>query len=438
MENVRERVRQFYSASPYRFWMIAGFVGLLSFVWFHPGSDEESGWTQALVPPLHKRRNELSKEVLAQALADPASLSHFPTELEFPLDPTVGNEPVRNIIEYAFDSRLQDSMETLFHAYKPDYGAFVALDARTGQVLSMVSYTHRKEKRGNLALRASFPSASVFKVVTAAAAIERKNISGDSVIPFNGANHTLYKSNVLKDKVTRWTRYTTLKAAFAKSINTVFGKIGAFYIGPSDLRTYAERFGFNRRIAADVPVEEGKASIPQDPWGRAESASGYTRENTMSPLQGALMAAAVVNDGVMMEPYLVESVSTKEGKEVYRAEPKMLTQAVDPRTAAEMRELMRETVMRGTSRGSFRGFFKKDLASVDVGGKTGSLTGTDPRGKYDWFVGYADNGARKIAYAALTINERYWTVKSSYLARKAIETLFKNSTVAANGKRAIR
>ena len=61
---------------------------------------------------------------------------------------------------------------------------------------------------------------------------------------------------------------------------------------------------------------------------------------------------------------------------------------------------------------------------LEVGGKTGSLTGNHPKGKYDWFVGYAKRGDRSLGLAVLTIHEEKWTVKSSYLASKAIEQYF--------------
>src|SRR5262249_36786991 len=159
--------------------------------------------------------------------------------------------------------------------------------------------------------------------------------------------------------------FVTLKEAFARSINTVFGKIGAFLVGPAELRDYADRFGFNRKIESDVPIQEGRAPIPDDAWGAAEAASGYTKDNTMTPLQGALIAAAVVNDGQMMEPYVVESAhAAADGSLLYLAEPKLSRTAVDPRTAAEIRQLGRETVTKGTSRRSFRGFFKGSLAQL--------------------------------------------------------------------------
>jgi len=397
------------------FWFIGlaliGAFGLGSYHWYMG--------TGPFSPP----KQLLTKDQLAMVLSDSASFYRFPGELELPL---LNQEPIQAVVQYAFDPRLQDEMENLFRSYRPDFGAFVAIDATTGRVLSMVSFSEKNKLQDNLALRATFPSASIFKVVTAAAAIEKAKYSADTIISFNGSNHTLYKSNVLKTSHTRWTRSMTLREAFGKSVNTVFGKIGAT-LGPTELKLYADRFGFNRRIGADFPLQEGRAAIPNDPLDHfelAESASGFTRDNTMSPLQGALIAAAIANDGRMMEPYVVQSVFTQDGAKIYSAEPAIAMQAVDEETALEIRELMKQTITRGTSRKAFHNFFKKKYAALDVGGKTGTLSGNDPKGKYDWFVGYANGGTHKVAFAALAINEKFWRVKASYLARKGMEIYF--------------
>jgi len=387
--------------------------------------------------PSSREAKGLTKSKLAQAIADRVKEGHFPERVEIADKPGAAATPVQ--VRYAFDPLLQETMEGLFRSYRPDYGAFVAMDAATGRILSMVSYTSEDGETGqNLALRASFPSASVFKVVTAAAAIEGNRLSADSIIPFNGRNHTLYRSNVMSVKQSKWTRYMTLKEAFARSVNTVFGRIGAFTVGPQELRQYANRFGFNREISGDVPVQQGKATIPDDPWGLAESASGFTQENTMSPLQGALIAAAIANDGVMMEPFLIDSVAAPGGETLYLAQPKIANQVVDPTTASEIRKLMEVTVRQGTAAHSFRGFFKHELAELDVGGKTGSLTGEEPKGRNDWFVGFADDGHRKVAIAALTVHRKLWRVKSSYLARRALETLYRDPEQHVTRKQAHR
>ena len=367
----------------------------------------------------------VTKGLIAQALSDSGVIHPFPAETEILLNGKL--TPVS--VQYTFEPEFQEYMEKLFHSYRPDYGAFVAIDATSGRVLSMVSYTHHPAHINlseHLALRATFPAASVFKVVTAAAAIAERNFNGNTVIPFNGSNHTLYRSNILKTNYNRWIRHMTLKEAFARSVNTVFGKIGAYEVGADQLKLYADRFGFNRKIDSDLPIQVSKAPVSDDPWSLAETASGYTPNNTMSPLQGALIGSAVVNNGVMMEPYVVQSIHSTDGQVIYEAEPKVATLAIDSSTAAEVRTLMRETVRQGTSKRSFNRFFHGKFASLDVGGKTGSLSGTDPKGKYDWFIGFADKQHSPIAIAVLTIHDKFWRVRSSYLARKAIEKYFQD------------
>lgn len=398
-------------------WVLLFFI-VMAFIWGgtrwlgNSGSQQQHGTAQEGV---------LTKDTLAEAIGSHSNTSDLPEQLKLEVEGK--SEQVK--VHYAFDAKLQAQMEEQFRHYKPDYGAFVALDASTGRVLSMVSYTKDGDLKGNLALRATFPSASIFKVVTAAAAIEEGKLTARTVVPFNGGAHTLYRRNVLQMKTSRWTRYMTLKEAFARSVNPVFARLGAFTVGAAELRDYAGRFGFNRKISADVPMQQGQAPITDDAWALAEAASGFTRHNTMSPMQGALIAAAIANDGVMMEPYVIDRVQAMDGAELYQAYPRVAQTSVDVGTAAEIRALMRETVTRGTSRGSFRKFFKGEFAMLDVGGKTGSLTGDDPQGRYDWFVGYAGHGPERIAFAALTVNKKYWTVKSAYLARLAIENRFK-------------
>ncbi len=360
----------------------------------------------------------VTRDTLAQAFEE---IQEFPNEIDLFVDGKVH----KAAIQYTLDQPLQEFMENLLRSYRPDYAAFVAIDPRSGRVLSIVSYSQEKKNHSeNLALKATYPAASVFKIVTAAAAIAEKNFTASTVIPFNGANHTLYRGNVLKSKLTRWTRYMTLKDAFAQSVNTVFAKIGAFSVGPDSLKQYATRLGFNRKIAGDLPIQVGKAIIPEDAWGMAETASGFSQNTTMSPLQGALMAASIVNNGIMMDPYVIDSVRLEDGKTIYHSTLTEGSHPFDLATSKEIRALMRETIRKGTSRRSFRGFFRGRFSEMDVGGKTGSLSGKDPKGKYDWFIGYAEKGSEPIAISVLTIHQKYWKVKSSYLGRRAIERYF--------------
>jgi peptidoglycan glycosyltransferase len=337
------------------------------------------------------------------------------------------------VLDFAFDTALQETAEDLLSQYKPDLGAIVAMDASTGRVLAMAGLNRIfEEVDGHPAIHQLYPSASVFKVITAAAAIEEQKLTAGSVVEYAGRNHTLYKYQVLKEKVTGWKTRSTLKAAFAKSINTVFGRMGVFSLGKEPLKGFANRFAYNELIPSEFPVAASRSADPSSEYELAEMASGFTQHNVMSTLHGAMIAAAVANDGAMMEPYFLNAAYLKSGKPIYHAEPSIWRQVMTPETAQELQKLMKETVVSGTSRKSFRGFFKGKFSELEVGGKTGHLTDRVLGGRLDWFVGFAQAHGRKIAISVITVHEKYWTVKSSYLARRTFETAFSQKAVAKN------
>ena len=357
----------------------------------------------------------ISKDDISLSVGSEITNNRFPAESQF----AVGAIPVTGRLVYSFEPAEQAYMEKLLLQYRPDYGVFVAMDARTGRIITMASRTQGNATAENLALKATFPAASIFKVVTAGAVLDTEKVSPNTRIAFNGASHTLYRRNVVDTKENKWTRRMTIREAFGSSVNTIFGKLGLFYAGPETLRAYAERFHFNHPIRADFAIQTGYSRFTaDDPWSVVAAASGFTLDNTMSPVQGAMIASAVANDGVMMEPYLVNTVTNAQGEPLYQASPKRASIVVGPETARQLRELFEQTVVSGTSRKSFRGTLKKrSFDTVEFGGKTGSLTGTNPRGKCDWFIGYARFGDQRIAVAALTVNEKNWRVKSSMLAQ---------------------
>ena len=338
------------------------------------------------------------------------------------------NEPVE--LDYAFDPSIQSAAEDLLNQYKPDLGAMVAIDASTGRVLAMVGKNRAFVMEGNPAFQMIYPAASVFKVITATAALEGQKAQPSSMFPFAGRNYTLYKSQVLKERVTGWKHICSLKEAFAKSLNPVFGRLGVFLLGKAPIQSCSYKFWFNGNIPSEFPIAESRSPNPGDDYELAEMASGYTQDNVMTPLHGAMIAAAVANDGVMMEPYFLKGASLKSGKPLYRSEPNILSKVMTRETAAGIKSMMRETILTGTSHKAFHGFFKGKFTTLDVGGKTGHLTDRNLGGRIDWFVGFAELHGRKIAVSVLTMHKKYWTVKSSYLARKTIETAFSPKSVA--------
>lgn len=391
-------------------------VGLYSLMGFTAAESQEAQAHQKIQLQLEQRTQ------LAKAIGDKVRSNQLPEKLQFPWN----GESHDMKLSYTIDEDLQKEADRLLKSYKPDYGAIFMIDASTGEVLAMSSFQRDNPQATNLNLQSTFPAASVFKVVTATAAVDKAGVSPEHKIRYNGGAYTLYKKNVLSDKVTRWTNVITLKDAFARSINTAFGRLSIENLHPEDLNEYANRFMFNQDIPADFPVDMGVAYIPPGKgFELAEAASGYNKTNRMSPVQGAMIAAAVANDGQVVVPYVISSLQDEKGQTLYEGSTLTNGNIMTKESAAKVRELMERTVLAGTSRRSFRPIMKdRKFREIEMGGKTGHLTGDNPRGRVDWFVGYALDEERKIAVAAITVNKKFWTVKSSHLGQSMFRKYF--------------
>lgn len=377
-----------------------------------------------------------ARKVLADALGPQLWNNKLPKQL------VVGDKGLVDV-KYTIDKDMQKQSEKLLLRYKPDYGAIVMIDATTGKILAMSSFVKGQPQAENLTLRASFPAASIFKIITASTAVDRKGVEPEDKIGFNGGNYTLYKKNVLTDKVNRWTRFISLKDAFARSINTAFGRLTLETLDPKDLAEYSKRFMFNKFIPADFTLEQSQAQIPDEKgFELTQVASGYNRFNTMSPVHGAMIAGAIINDGKIVAPYLIEEIS-QEKEIIYKGEGYDIGQAITKESAAKVREMMEQTVLKGTSRKTFRKLVQdKKYGDVEMGGKTGHFSGLNPKGTNDWFVGYASDGETKVAIAAITVNVQKWTVKSAALAEMMFREHFRPTPslkpVAENTKSSAR
>ena len=330
------------------------------------------------------------------------------------------------IVHYNIKPDLNSFIDDTIARYGPDYAAVVVLQPHTGRILAMSSFVKDNSLNHNLAVHSGFPAASLFKIVTAAAAIDTGVARPGSIYQYNGKNSSLYKSNVLRHKTNKWTRNTSLSKAFALSINTVFGRIGVYDVGAETLKTYADVFGFNRPVPVDFSIESSKTGFHSgDEWSIAEAASGYTLDTTISPVHAAMLASVIANDGVLVEPSLIDFAVDTSGPLLYKSEPDS-ARVFDKKTSDELRVLMRATVKKGSAKKHFRTFFKGPYVNLDVGGKTGSLTGHNPKGKTEWFVGYGDSGKDKVAIAAVVVNKEKWYIKPARLARFVLEEYFKH------------
>lgn len=221
----------------------------------------------------------------------------------------------------------------------------------------------------------------------------------------------------------------SLMDAFAFSVNPIFGRLGIYTLGKNGLQSYAERFGFGQDVPFELELARSVVQIPDSSFGIAEIASGFNQTTRITPLLGALMAAAVSERGRMPRPRLVDSVTVVgEAQPRYRAQSQTWRTVMQPRGADELKQLMMGVTRYGTARKSFRIIKQTDrFRQMEYGGKTGSLD-KDSVGRVDWFVGFARdplNPSRRIAAAVVTVHGPYWTVHSSYIAAELFRSYIK-------------
>ncbi len=325
-------------------------------------------------------------------------------------------------ITSSIDLDLQDYIFRLLRRSKTIQAAVVVQRPGDGRILAMVNY----DKEGNdqnLCIKADFPAASIFKIVSAAAALESAGYTPDQTVFFQGRRHTLYKQQLKKTR-NKYTNKISFRKAFASSVNSVFGKLGIFDLGHDLMSEYANRFLFNRVIPFDFPVAMSTIQIPDDDYGLAEIASGFNRQTLISPLHAALLASVVANNGILMTPWLVEKISSESGDILYNRKTTQLTSPVSWKTAEDLQVLMRDTVVYGTCRKSFRPLRrKKSFKGVDFGAKTGTINDKKDRFKYDWLAGYVlpHNGTKAISIAVLAVHGEKLGLRSNELGRYIIK-----------------
>ncbi|MEW2524606.1 penicillin-binding transpeptidase domain-containing protein [Streptomyces sp. NPDC047071] len=300
-------------------------------------------------------------------------------------------------------------------------GAVAALEPATGRILALVSTPSYDPERLsgtsrsvtdswarlngdpdkpmlNRALRQTYPPGSTFKVVTAAAALDSGEITDLDAPTRSPDPYTLPGTSTrLSNEVTGCTD-ASLRYAFRWSCNTVFAKLGAD-TGLDALVETAGKFGFNDPgIKVPSSVAASTFDTSMDRAQLALSAIGQY-DTRATPLQMAMVAAAVANGGFVKAPHLVERTTTESGTTVDSTPTRTLHQAMGPGTALRLRELMTEVVEQGTGTNAA-------IPGVTVGGKTGTAQhGLGNSGTpYAWFISWAQkpgDGEPSVAVAVV-------------------------------------
>lgn len=322
------------------------------------------------------------------------------------------------------DRRTQTRLTDVVARYSEPGEAAVAIEPSTGRVLALVSDGSDARYGRNLALQSDAWAASTFKVITGASLLLNGMANPDTTTCYHGGGAG-FTDDLLIDNDELDTLCLSLRRALALSANVIFGKLADRHLSQEKLGATAELLGYNRTIPLEVRVERSHVDMPDDRLEFARSAAGF-RHSEMSPLHGALIQAAIANDGAMMVPALVDYVEDSEGMVIWEHEPVIWDQVMTPAEARSMRNMESDTCVNGTARRQF-GQRRGWPANIESWGKTGTLSnaeidGTQPQPAYiySWFTGFAENGDRQIAVAGLVIQAPSWQIKGSYLASEAV------------------
>lgn len=317
-------------------------------------------------------------------------------------------------VETHLDTRVQEAAQT---GLGDKRGAVVVLEPSTGAVLAMASsptfnlqdvrtnFAQIADQPGapllNRATQGRYPPGSSFKVVTATAALEGGLYSPGS--RFDDTGTYVVNGQPIRNFGGRRFGNHTLTQALENSVNTTFARIGDA-LGPQRLGGTMTAYGFGERPPIDLPANEVVASgrygangelLPSDQQGEdtARIAIGQERLEA-TPLQMAMVAAGVANEGTVMSPRIGSRALDRGGSVVRQLDPVEIGQPASPAVAQELTEMMEEVVESGTGTAA-------QISGVRVAGKTGTAESGASGTNEAWFIGFAPADNPQVAVAVV-------------------------------------
>ncbi|MEV8453053.1 penicillin-binding transpeptidase domain-containing protein [Streptomyces sp. NPDC052095] len=303
-------------------------------------------------------------------------------------------------------------------------GAVAALEPATGKILALVSTpsydpglisgtgaavtgawerlnASKSQPMLNRAIRQTYPPGSTFKIVTAAAALDAQVVTDPDADTRTPSPYVLPGTTTTLPNEARGCERASLAEAIRISCNTVLADLGV-RVGLDGMVDAARNFGFDDtglRIPSGVAKSNFDTRMSKDQL--ALSSIGQF-DTTATPLQMAMVAAAVANGGELMRPYLVDRTTTHGSRTVQRNGPRSYHRAMNPGTAMQLRRMMVDVVENGTGTNAA-------LDGVTVGGKTGTAQhGVDNSGlPYAWFISWAQapDAARPAVAVAVVVED---------------------------------
>jgi peptidoglycan glycosyltransferase len=251
----------------------------------------------------------------------------------------------------------------------------------------------------NRALRETYPPGSTFKVIVSAAAV-KDGATAETQVPapdrFTPPQTTKFIQN-FKGRSCGGGGSVDLERALTISCNTAYAKLGV-ELGREKITDTARSFGFEEEgLTTPLPVSPSRLGDLSDPPAVAQSSIGQ-RDVRMTPLQGAMIAAAVANNGRLMKPYLVQELQAPDLSTLDNARPEELSRPLTSEQAAQVQQMMRGVVEGQGGTGK-----RARVEGVLVGGKTGTAEDGDARQDHSWFIGFAIVDGEAVGAVAVVL-----------------------------------
>ncbi|HEY7144733.1 MAG TPA: penicillin-binding protein 2 [Streptosporangiaceae bacterium] len=343
----------------------------------------------------------------------------------------------------------QAAYQALKAQVRADHGlpaAAVAIDPSTGAILAMASYptfnpnayttldgakldridaANRRNPAQpllNRAINETFPPGSTFKIVTSAAAFSAGKVADQNSTVPAPTDLKLPDSNrvlINDDNEVCGDGHPPIITAFTLSCNTAFGALGMKLTSPV-LRDYANRFGLNRKLS--VPLDVTPSVFPRTDSAALTAYSAIGQfDDQVTPLQEAMFAATVANNGTLMTPYLVQQVQAPDLSQIQAASPSVFSQPVSTQVAGYLKQMM--TSVTSDPSGTAYATANPQVAGVQIAGKTGTAqNGVNNTGLNDAvFTCFAPADSPKIAVGVIVKGGGFGADAAAPIAVKIIQ-----------------
>lgn len=333
------------------------------------------------------------------------------------LDSLTGQVPTGASIETTINARAQ---RAAYEGLGNRKGAVVALDPRTGAVLALVSTPSYDPNQiadhdlaaareayiglnddsdrpmANRAAREVYPPGSVFKLVTAAAALEN-GMTTETLVDSPAQLRLPQTTTDLGNQSDCGGERVTIEQALKVSCNTAFANI-ALTLGAETMRAEAEKFGFGTRPLPELNAVSSR--YPDNPDRPSTAMTGIGQHDVATtPLQMAMVTAAIANGGQLYEPHLVARVRSQNLNVISTTRPRLQSQPMQRSNAQALAAMMVTVVNEGTGTNA-------RISGHTVGGKTGTAQSAPNRPPYAWFTSYAlDNSGQPAVAVAVFVED---------------------------------